>query len=139
MFIANHYTRIGSKRYTPGEVIDQDIPNETKEWLLSKEAVYEVPNPHEAHSDLGNFSPDPGPDPEAAAGADAPEEDKEQPTADDAADDAAEIDMEAEPPEIDALDGIVSAGSSPQPGTQPVKKAASRTSAPRKDRKRKAK
>lgn len=138
MFIANHYTRIGSKRYTPGEVIDQDIPVETKEWLLSKEAIYEVPNTHGAHSERENFSPAPGPDPEAAAGADAPEEDKEQPTADDAAD-AEEIDMDAEPPEIDALAGVVSAGSSPQPGPQPVEKADSKTSAPRKDRKGKTK
>lgn len=120
MFVAKHYTRIGNKRYIPGEVIDQDIPAETREWLLSKEAIYEVPSERE------NFSPAPGPDPEGTAGADAPEQAEGQPAADDAADDAAEIDMDAEPPEIDALAGVV------QPAQEPEETADSKTSAPKK-------
>ena len=85
MYIALHY--IGN-RYTPGEVIGDDLPEETLKRLLEKGAVKLVPDADE---------------PKAQTEApEAPAEAAEEAAADD---EGADI----EPPEIDATEALVTA------------------------------
>lgn len=96
MYIAVTY--IGS-RYIPGEIISEDTPKEKLDWLKRAGAIREAaPNPEapvmaEVPEDKGPEvqAPDPEPDdPETEA----PED---------------EIDEDAEAPEIDVMDGLVTA------------------------------
>lgn len=111
MYIAVTY--IGS-RYVPGETISEDTPKEKLDWLKRAGAIREA-----------------APDPEAPVMAEAPEETEEEPGGTDepetpaAPDDEQEpetteeepqdeepedeIDEEAEAPEIDVMDGLVTA------------------------------
>lgn len=108
MYIAVTY--IGS-RYVPGEIISEDTPKEKLDWLKRAGAIREAaPDPEapvmaEAPEDKGPEvqAPDPEPDdPETEA----PED---------------EIDEEAEAPEIDVMDGLVTA---PAEDEKPARTAA---------------
>lgn len=134
MYISNGY--IG-RRFTPGEILPDDLPEEEVKWLLEAGAIRKAaPAPassvrdetdeaekereramlrknYEAQLAALGYGPDGNPL------SDVPKEDKPD---DDAPDDDApdngepedEIDEEAEAPEIDAMDGIVSEAEEPK-------------------------
>lgn len=96
MYIAVTY--IGS-RYVPGEIISEDTPKEKLDWLKRAGAIREAaPDPEapvmaEAPEDKGPEAQAPDPEPDDLE-TEAPED---------------EIDEEAEAPEIDVMDGLVTA------------------------------
>ncbi len=87
MYIAVTY--IGGK-YVPGEVIDDDIPQETLEWLIKSGAVRQSAYEPEQAAAVA-------PEPEAAA--------EEPPKAEYTTEPAYDVDDDAR--EIDAMEGIV--------------------------------
>ncbi len=97
MYAAKHYIRVGGKRYVAGEILPDNVPEETLSWLLRKDAIGEVPE-------------GPVPDADCADDGEAPVTDAPPVDAVPAEDETAgeEIDEEAVPPEIDAAEGIVS-------------------------------
>jgi len=102
MYIAVTY--IGS-RYVPGEIISEDTPKEKLDWLKRAGAIREAaPDPEapvmaEAPEDKGPEAQAPDPEPDDPE-TEAPED---------------EIDEDAEAPEIDVMDGIVSAAEEAPP------------------------
>lgn len=97
MYAAKHYIRVGGKRYVAGEILPDNVPEETLSWLLRKDAIGEVP---EGPAPVAAFADDGGENPVT----DAPPADA-APAEDETGEE--EIDEEAEPPEIDAAEGIV--------------------------------
>lgn len=102
MYIATKY--IG-KKYTPGEILPDNLPADEVKWLLEAGAIRKT-----------------APDPEAPVMADAPVDNGQAAQAPDPEPDEqeaevseAEIDEEAEAPEIDVMDGIVSSAKKSQP------------------------
>lgn len=104
MYIANHY--IGG-RFTPGEIVPDDLPRKKLDWWLRSGAIREVApdaDPAEAPDNQPALSP--------AAPMTSPPEgetkavEAEEETPEEAED---EIDEEAEVPEIDIMDGLVQA------------------------------
>ena len=106
MYIAVTY--IGGK-YVPGEVISEDMPEESLNWLIRSGAVRKA-----APAPLAAVDSDPEPDDEAS--------DENAQGADEALDDEpAEIDEDEEAPEIDAMAGIVK--DEPEAAEKPAPKA----------------
>lgn len=109
-YIAVHYVKIGRRMYTPGEIIDEHIPEEKRAWLLGKGAI--------RIADAPFLSPEPppilSPDPPAAEEEDGEEDAQDEDEADH--DDEDEEDGEeivGEAPEIDVMDGIVAGPEEP--------------------------
>lgn len=101
-YTAKHYVKIAGRKYTPGEIIDIQIPEEKLKRLLRLKAIAPA-----SSADL-----DPADD---TAGGDPKEpQDEEEPTEE-------EADEEAEAPEIDVMDGIVSAAEEPAEEAPPKK------------------
>ncbi len=102
MYIAVAY--IGST-YVPGEIISEDTPKEKLDWLKRAGAIREA-----------------APDPEAPVMADTPEDNEQtaqapdpEPGEQEVEAPEEEIDEEAEAPEIDVMDGIVSSAEKSKP------------------------
>ena len=117
MYVAKHY--IG-REYVPGEVITEDLSPDVIERWLKAGAIEKVPGYEPAEQDNidgGNQKTDAeGGETESEAGTVTPADGEA--IADTLIDDKnedAEIDEEAEPPEIDAADGIITA---PAPKTE---------------------
>lgn len=111
MYVAKHY--IG-REYVPGEVITEDLSPDVIERWLKAGAIEKVPGYEPVEQDNidgGNQKTDAeGGETESEAGAETPADGEA--IADTLIDDEnedAEIDEEAEPPEIDAADGIITA------------------------------
>ena len=109
MYIANHY--IGG-RFTPGEIVPDDLPREKLDWWLRSGAIREVApdaEPAEAPDNQPSLSPaaplTSPPEGETKEAIEAEVEAMEE--AEEEAED--EIDEEAEVPEIDIMDGLVQA------------------------------
>ena len=103
MYAANHYVRVAGKRYVAGEILPEDLPQEKIAGLLRSGAITPVggvpaikpaAEPAAEPETDGTPAADETPEDAAIAADETPEE---------------EIDAEAEPEEIDAADGIVSA------------------------------
>lgn len=106
MYIAVTY--IGGK-YVPGEVISEDMPEESLNWLIQSGAVRKA-----APAPLAAVDSDQEPDDEAS--------DEDAQEADEALDDEpAEIDEDEEAPEIDVMAGIVK--DEPEAAKEPAPKA----------------
>lgn len=126
-YTAKHYVKIAGRKYTPGEIIDIPIPEEKLKRLLRLKAIAPAssadldPADETAGSDedggkedvrdnyasqLDNLGYDPSGDPKEPR-------DEEEPTE--------EADEEAEAPEIDVMDGIVSAAEKPAEEAHPKK------------------
>lgn len=131
-YTAKHYVKIAGRKYTPGEIIDIPIPEEKLKRLLRLKAIAPAssadldPADDTAGSDedggkenvrdnyasqLDNLGYDPSGDPKEP-------QDEEEPTEE-------EADEEAEAPEIDVMDGIVSAAEEPAEEA-PTKKTTSK-------------
>lgn len=117
MYVAKHY--IG-REYVPGEVITEDLSQDVITRLLAAGAIEKVPGYEPVDRDNnggGEQDTDAeGGETESEAGAETPADGEA--IADTLIDDEnedAEIDEEAEPPEIDAADGIITA---PAPKTE---------------------
>lgn len=92
MYIALNY--IGN-RYTPGEVIGDDLPEETLKWMQAKGAVKLVPDADEPKAQTeAPEAPAELPEPPAEAAEEAEADDE---------------DVDVEPPEIDATEALVTA------------------------------
>jgi len=105
MYIAVTY--IGGK-YIPGEVISEDMPEESLNWLIQSGAVRKA-----APAPLAAVDSDQEPDDEAS--------DEDTQGADEALDDEpAEIDEDEEAPEIDVMAGIVK--DEPEAAVEPAPK-----------------
>lgn len=106
MYIATSY--IG-RDYTPGEIIRENLPKETIERLLKAGAIRKAA-PAQAAEEVPQEPPEtelpPEDEREDAETEEAPEEAGEPETAEEPED---EIDEEAEAPEIDVMDGLVTA------------------------------
>lgn len=121
-YTAKHYVKISGRKYTPREIIDIPIPEGKLNRLLRLKAI--APNPSavfdpandaaggdeddgkedvlDKHArQFDNLGYDPSDDPKET-------QDKEEPTEE-------ESDEEAEAPEIDVMDGIVSAAEEAPP------------------------
>lgn len=130
-YTAKHYVKIAGRKYTPGEIIDIPIPEEKLKRLLRLKAIAPAssadldPADETAGSDedggkedvrdnyasqLDNLGYDTSGDPKEPR-------DEEEPTE--------EADEEAEAPEIDVMDGIVSAAEEPAEEA-PTKKTTSK-------------
>ena len=126
-YTAKHYVKIAGRKYTPGEIIDIPIPEEKLKRLLRLKAIAPAssadldPADETAGSDEDggkedvrdsyasqpdNRGYDPSGDPKEPR-------DEEEPTE--------EADEEAEAPEIDVMDGIVSAAEEPAEEAPPKK------------------
>ncbi len=108
MYVANFY--IG-RDYTPGEIVPDTLPAETLKRLLDAGAIREVtpaPVPITPRTDFQQEAEEDAPEAEE----DAPEENEEE-------EDEFE---EAEAPEIDVMDGLVSA----EPAETPKRKTAAK-------------
>lgn len=108
MYIAIKY--IG-KKYTPGEILPDDLTADEVKWLLEAGAIRKAaPATAEAVKPDGyNEKPQDADDPKPIATPDDEQEAEtaeEEPQGDKAED---EIDEEAEAPEIDVMDGLVAA------------------------------
>ena len=110
-YAAIHYVKVNGRLYTPGEVIDGDIPPEKAERLIAIGALKIISAPSSIPANVNPPDNDP---PEN----DAPEDDEDEGEDDDNA--------ELEPaPEIDVSDGIVEQPSAPEEkATKPTKKPA---------------
>ena len=101
MYAAKHYVRAGGKLYTAGEILPEDLPREKTDWLLRKGAIELIPGTEPAEEPapvvIEQHAEEPAPI-EDETPADPAEETPES-----------EIDGDAEPEEIDAAEGIVSA------------------------------
>ncbi len=97
MYAAKHYVRAGGKLYTAGEILPEDLPREKTDWLLRKGAIELIPGTEPAPVVIEQPAEEPAPI-EDETPADPAEETPES-----------EIDEDAEPEEIDAAEGIVSA------------------------------
>lgn len=127
-YTAKHYVKIAGRKYTPGEIIDIPIPEEKLKRLLRLKAIAPIPSAaldpaddtaggdeddgkedvrDNYASQLDNLGYDPSGDPKEA-------KDEEEPTEE-------EADEEAEAPEIDVMDGIVSATEEPAEEAPPKK------------------
>ncbi len=112
MYVAKHY--IG-REYVPGEVITEDLSPDVIERWLKAGAIEKVPGYEPAEQDNidgGDQKTDAeGCETESEAGTVTPAggEAIADTLIDGENEDAAEIDEEAEPPEIDAADGIITA------------------------------
>ena len=118
-YTAKHYVKISGCRFTPGEMIDIPIPEDKLKRLLRLKAVERVPgivaDPADGNaggdegdaSQLDNTGYDPSDNPEETP-------DEEEP-------DEEETIEETEAPEIDVMDGIVSAAEEPAEEAPPKK------------------
>ena len=127
-YTAKHYVKIAGRKYTPGEIIDIPIPEEKLKRLLRLKAIVPIPSAaldpaddtagSDEHggkedvrdnyaSQLDNLGYDPSGDSNEL-------QDEEEPTEE-------EADEEAEAPEIDVMDGIVSAADEPAEEAPPKK------------------
>lgn len=124
-YAAKHYVKIFGRKYTPGEMIDIPIPEEKLKRLLRLKAIEHVsvtaanPTYDNTSGEDGNGVKDVrsnyagqlenlGYDPSGA-----PVSEDGEPTE--------EADEEAEAPEIDVMDGIVSAAGEPTEEAHPKK------------------
>lgn len=127
-YIAKHYVDIGRRMYTPGEIVDVKIPENKLDRLLEKGAIIPCPAATVITEDTGDDDAD-----------GVPVDDKEQtrenykqqmnslgydasgdPLPDDAeAAEETEETEEVEAPEIDVMDGVISA---PEAEAEPPKK-----------------
>jgi len=108
MYVAKHY--IG-REYVPGEVITEDLSPDVIERWLKAGAIEKVPGYEPVEQD----NIDGGDQKTDAEGGEIESEAIADALIDGENEDAAEIDEEAEPPEIDAADGIITA---PAPKTE---------------------
>lgn len=120
-YTAKHYVKIAGRKYTPGEIVDIPIPEEKLKRLLRLKAIAPTSSAdldpaddtagddedggkedvrNNYASQLDSLGYDPSGDPKET-------QDEEEPTV--------EADEEAEAPEIDVMDGIVSAAEEPAP------------------------
>ena len=103
-YAAKHYVKISGRKYTPGEIIDIPIPEEKLKRLLRLKAIAPVPS---AIADPADENGEDGDDSEEAR------DNNRQP--ENLGNDPygnlipAEADEEAPAPEIDVMDGIVTA------------------------------
>lgn len=107
MYMATRY--IGGK-YTPGEIVGDDLTEEQLKWLTQVGAVKEIAPP--AGTALGE-AVEPGTEADDEAQMQVGEAETEE---------AEEPDEEADAPEVDVMSGIVSA----PPTEEPKKRSASR-------------
>lgn len=117
MYIATCF--IG-RDYTPGEIIPDTLPKETLDRLLASGAIREsapFPEPVTGQADGVEPELDAGPDEE-------PEVDAVQ--SDEAMEPEDEIDDEAEAPEIDVMDGLISAPAEEKPAETAAPKRAAK-------------
>lgn len=89
MYAAKHYVRADGKLYTAGEILPEDLPQEKIDWLLRKGAIELI---------SGTESAEEIPEGEIEPATESAEEIPES-----------EIDEDAEPEEIDAAEGIITA------------------------------
>lgn len=113
-YAAKHYVKISGRKYTPGEIIDIPIPEEKLKRLLRLKAIAPVPS---AIADPADKNGEDGDDGEEAR------DNNRQPEnlgndpygnlipaeADEDEEPTEEADEEAPAPEIDVMDGIVTA------------------------------
>lgn len=124
-YAAKHYVSISGRKYTPGEIIDIPIPEEKLKRLLRLKAIERspiaTPDPDAQSAVVENGGGEEG----------ARSNDVNQPIPKGEAslnkEPAEEADEEAEAPEIDVMDGIVSAA-----GEAPSKEAEKKTTKGRK-------
>ena len=121
-YTAKHYVNIGGRMYTPGEIIDVAIPESKLPRLLRLGAV--APRPVAIMPEIITGGKD------AAGGDEGKREDNvpdnapadmDTTTEDDAEETEAEEYEETEAPEIDVMDGIVSAAE--EPAEEPTEEA----------------
>lgn len=116
MYVAQMYTRICGKTYTRGEIIQEDLPEEKKAWLLGAGAIKEIAPAPSALADDVKTPPEPPKNPQPPEENADEEEDGEADTESAATKDAEdEIDEDAEIPEIDVMDGLVAEDEQPEP------------------------
>ena len=127
-YTAKHYVKIAGRKYTPGEIIDIPIPEEKLKRLLRLKAIAPA-----SSADLDPADDTAGGDEDAGkedvrdnyasqpdnlgydhSGDPKEPQDEEEPTEE-------ESDEEAEAPEIDVMDGIVSAADEPAEEAPPKK------------------
>lgn len=111
MYIATKY--IG-KKYTPGEILPDNLPAEQVKWLLEAGAIRKAaPTPGqtiEPENDEEDAEKPETPNAKSdAEDTEEPETQEAETNAEDAEEPEDEIDEEAEAPEIDVMDGLVPA------------------------------
>lgn len=118
MYIARHYVNVNGKMFTPGEVITEKITEEKERFLMGHDAISKMetaPIQHER-----------GPAPDGEKESAKQEDDKQDyaapvasalPEPEEADDMEDEADEDAEAPEIDVTDGIVT---EPEPEEAPA-------------------
>lgn len=115
MYMANHYVRINGTVYVRGECIQESLTEEKAEWLLSAGAIREMDGPaQEAPADTSEAEPDT-----------AVEDDEGIPEDPDAGDEDDEGYEDAEPPEINALEGLIAPEAEEKP-KQPARRTSER-------------
>ena len=123
-YTAKHYVKIAGRKYTPGEIIDIPIPEEKLKRLLRLKAIAPAssadlePADDTAGGDeedvRDNYASQPDNLGYDHSGDPKEPQDEEEPTEE-------ESDEEAEAPEIDVMDGIVSAADEPAEEAPPKK------------------
>lgn len=108
MYIATKY--IG-KKYTPGEILPDNLPADEVKWLLEAGAIRKAaPAPGQPvepdNGEEGTQEPEAPATPDDEQEPEAPDEATDEESAQEPED---EIDEEAEAPEIDVMDGLVPA------------------------------
>lgn len=121
MYVAQMYTRICGKTYTRGEIIQEDLPEEKKAWLLGAGAIKEIAPAPSVLADDVKTPPEPPKKPQPPEENADEEEDGEADAESTATEDAEdEIDEDAEIPEIDVMDGLVAEEEQPEPEKKPA-------------------
>lgn len=120
MYVAQMYTRICGKTYTRGEIIQEDLPEEKKAWLLGAGAIKEIaPAPSALADDVKTpLEPPKKPQP-AEKNADEEEDGEADAESTDTEDAEDEIDEDAKIPEIDVMDGLIAEEEQPEPEKKP--------------------
>lgn len=110
-YIAVHYVKVGRRMYTPGEIIDEDIPETKRERLLAKGAICTAGAPFA--SSAQELPADPPADPPADTRGKSASDDDGKDEGDDGKDEDEGEEITGDAPEIDVMDGIVSPAQTP--------------------------
>jgi len=110
-YIAVHYVKVGRRMYTPGEIIDEDIPETKRERLLAKGAICTAGAPFA--SSAQELPADPPADTGGKSASDDDGKDEGEDKGDDGKDEDEGEEITGDAPEIDVMDGIVSPAQTP--------------------------
>lgn len=126
MYMANHYVRINGTVYVRGECIQESLTEEKAEWLLSAGAIREMDGPaQEAPADTSEAEPDTAVEDDEGIPEDPDAADEGIPEDPDAGDEDDEGYEDAEPPEINALEGLIAPEAEEKP-KQPARRTSER-------------